>query len=233
MNKDIIYIRTGKGERALAESGELAPGLDKILGAIDGRSSIDVIRGRLDKISAGLVDVGLEALVEGELIRDVASAEPVSASTPAEEHARKAQELRDKIRDRRKGGDRSRSSPAVDAWYKARREAEAQAAREAEEQARRTGDEQARRRNRHDVRQRNRPGAPPKSRPGVWLKRRPGVRQRTRPGARRRNRQGGPPRKNGARRRSRQCGPPRKNGASRKTRRDRTPKKPLAATPNA
>jgi hypothetical protein len=145
MNKDIIYIRTGKGERALAESGELAPGLDKILGAIDGRSSIDVIRGRLDKISAGLVDVGLEALVEGELIRDVASAEPVSASTPAEEHARKAQELRDKIRDRRKGGDRSRSSPAVDAWYKARREAEAQAAREAEEQARRTGDEQARR----------------------------------------------------------------------------------------
>ncbi len=145
MNNDIIYIRTGKGERALAESGELAPGLDKILGAIDGRSSIDVIRGRLDKISAGLVDVGLEALVEGELIRDVASAEPVSTSTPAEEHARKAQELRDKIRDRRKGGDRSRSSPAVDAWYKARREAEAQAAREAEEQARRTGDEQARR----------------------------------------------------------------------------------------
>ena len=104
MNNDIIYIRTGKGERALAESGELAPGLDKILGAIDGRSSIDVIRGRLDKISAGLVDVGLEALVEGELIRDVASAEPVSTSTPAEEHARKAQELRDKIRDRRKGG---------------------------------------------------------------------------------------------------------------------------------
>ena len=145
MSKDIIYIRTERGERALADPAELAPGLDKILGAIDGLSSVDGIRGRLDKVSAALVDFGLEALVEGELICDVSSAEPVSTSTPAEEHARKAQELRDKIRDRRKGGDRSRSSPAIDAWYKARREAEAQVAREAEEQARRSGDEQAKR----------------------------------------------------------------------------------------
>jgi hypothetical protein len=126
-------------------SGELAPGLDKILGAIDGRSSVEDVRGRLDKVSAGLVDFGLEALIEGELIRDVSGAEPVSTSTPAEEHARKAQELRDKIRDRRKGGDRSRSSPAIDAWYKARREAEAQAIREAEGEAKRLGDEQAKR----------------------------------------------------------------------------------------
>jgi hypothetical protein len=145
MSKDIIYIRTERGERALADPGELAPGLDKILVAIDGLSSVDGIRGRLDKVSAGLIDFGLEVLVEGEFIRDVSSAEPVSTSTPAEEQARKAQELRDKIRDRRKGGDRSRSSPAIDAWYKARREAEAQATREAEEQARRAGDEQAKR----------------------------------------------------------------------------------------
>jgi hypothetical protein len=145
MSKDIIYIRTERGERALADPGELAPGLDKILGAIDGLSSVDGIRGRLDKVSAGLVDFGLEVLVESELIRDGSGAEHVSTSTPAEEHARKAQELRDKIRDRRKGGDRSQSSPAIDAWYKARREAEAQVAREAEEQARRSGDEQAKR----------------------------------------------------------------------------------------
>jgi actin-related protein len=127
------------------DPGELAPGLDKILRAIDGRSSVEGISGRLDKVSAGLVDFGLEALVEGELICDASSAEPVSASTPVEEHARKAQELRDKIRDRRKGGDRSRTSPAIDAWYKARREAEAQAAHEVEAQARRQGDEQAKR----------------------------------------------------------------------------------------
>jgi hypothetical protein len=145
MSKDTIYIRTERGERALADPGELAPGLDKILGAIDGQTSVEGVRGRLDKVSAGLVDFGLEALIEGEFIRDVSSAEPVSTSTPAEEHARKAQELRDKIRDRRKGGDRSRSSPAIDAWYKARREAEAQATREAEEQAKRLGDEQAKR----------------------------------------------------------------------------------------
>ena len=145
MSKDIIYIRTGKGERALVDPGELAPGLDKILGAIDGKSSVEAIRGQLDKVSAGLVDFGLEALVEGELIRDASSAEPASSSSPAEDHARKAQELRDKIRDRRKGGDRSRTSPAIDAWYKARREAEAQASREAEEQARRLGEEQAKR----------------------------------------------------------------------------------------
>ncbi len=145
MSKDTIYIRTERGERTLADPGELAPGLDKILGAIDGQSSVEGVRGRLDKVSAGLVDFGLEALLEGEFIRDVSSAEPVSTSTPAEEHARKAQELRDKIRDRRKGGDRSRSSPAVDAWYKARREAEAQAARAAEELARSAGQEQAKR----------------------------------------------------------------------------------------
>lgn len=145
MSKETIYIRTEKGERALADPGDLAPGLDKILGAIDGRTAVDGIRGRLDRVSASLLDVGLEALAEGELIRDVSGAEPVSTSTSVEEPARKAQELRDKIRDRRKGGDRSRSSPAIDAWYQARREAEAQATREAEEEAKRLGDEQARR----------------------------------------------------------------------------------------
>jgi hypothetical protein len=145
MNNDIIYIRTEKGDRTLEDRVDLAPGLDKVLGAIDGRSSVSEIRARLDQLTAGLLDFGLEALVESELIRDASGAPPVLAANPAEEHTRKAQELRDKIRDRRKGGDRTRSSPAIDAWYQARREAEAQAAREAEEQAKRQGEEQAKR----------------------------------------------------------------------------------------
>jgi actin-related protein len=145
MSKDIIYIRTEKGERTLVDRGDLAPGLDKILGSIDGRSTVEAIRSRLDTLSAGLLDFGLEALVESDLIRDASGAPPAASPTPVEEHTRKAQELRDKIRDRRKGGDRSRSSPAIDAWYQARREAEALATREAEEQAKRLGEEQAKR----------------------------------------------------------------------------------------
>jgi hypothetical protein len=45
MSKDTIYIRTERGERALADPGELAPGLDKILGAIDGQSSVEEFAG--------------------------------------------------------------------------------------------------------------------------------------------------------------------------------------------
>jgi hypothetical protein len=145
MSKDIIYIRTEKGERTLVDGGDLAPGLDKILGAIDGRSTVEAIRARMDTLSAGLLEFGLEALVETDLIRDASGAPPAASPMPVEEHTRKAQELRDKIRDRRKGGDRSRSSPAIDAWYQAQREAEARATRDAEEQVKSQGNEQAKR----------------------------------------------------------------------------------------
>lgn len=145
MNKEIIYIRTEKGERSLADRSELPPGLDKILEVIDGKSALAELVGRLDSASAAMIDVGLAALVENDMIRD-ASEVPAAGSSAAlaEEHARIAQELRDKIRDRRKG-DRSRSSPAVDAWYKARREAEERARREAEERARHQAEELAKR----------------------------------------------------------------------------------------
>jgi len=145
MNREIIYIRTEKGERSLVDRSELPPGLDKILEVIDGKSPLAELVARLDSASAGVIDVGLAALVENDLIRDVSEVPAAgSAAAVAEEHARKAQELRDKIRDRRKG-DRSRSSPAIDAWYKARREAEERARREAEEHARRQAEEAAKR----------------------------------------------------------------------------------------
>jgi len=145
MNKEIIYIRTEKGERSLVDRSELPPGLDKILEVIDGKSTLGELVARLDSTSAGVIGVGLAALVENDLIRDASEVPAAgSAAAVAEEHARKAQELRDKIRDRRKG-DRSRSSPAIDAWYKARREAEERARREAEEHARHQAEEAAKR----------------------------------------------------------------------------------------
>lgn len=144
MNRATIYIRTEKGER-MAASASLADDLRAILDAIDGITAVDALHRKLDFLTAGSLDEALAALVADDLIRDVPSAETDSTLTSAEESARKAQELRDKIRDRRKGGDPSRSSPAIDAWYKARREAEKQAAREAEEAARHSDEEEAKR----------------------------------------------------------------------------------------
>lgn len=144
MNRATIYIRTEKGER-MAVSASLADDLRAILNAIDGLTAVDALQRKLDFLTAGSLDEALAALVADDLIREVPNAEPDSTLTSAEESARKAQELRDKIRDRRKGGDPSRSSPAIDAWYKARREAEAQAAREAEEAARHSDEEEVKR----------------------------------------------------------------------------------------
>ncbi|MCX7147684.1 MAG: hypothetical protein NT042_16220 [Sulfuritalea sp.] len=144
MNRATIYIKTEKGER-MAVSASLADDLRAILDAIDGLTAVNALQRKLDFLTAGSLDEALAALVSDDLIRDVPSAEPDSTLTSAEESARKAQELRDKIRDRRKGGDLSRASPAIDAWYKARREAEAQAATEAEQAARHSDEEEAKR----------------------------------------------------------------------------------------
>jgi hypothetical protein len=189
MNKSTIYVKTAKGSRELsAGSHELARDLRIILNAIDGNSSVDFLRGKFDFISATELDEVLAELVGAELIRESTGADEASldAQAPAspddvtdtsspqgDESLRKANELRAKIRDRRKGGERRsdsatepsrterRSTPGIRSDggevtqdreqaqarrdQEARHDAEVQAQREAEEAAQREDAEHARR----------------------------------------------------------------------------------------
>ena len=168
MNRTTMYSRTAKGERAAtAASQELAPDFHKILNVIDGRSSVEALLGKLAYLTANRIDEGLVALVEEGYIQEVASslsdggAEP--STSPGDEHLRKAQELRAKIRGRREGGAERRAVPdgrrdgpdrravsaaGVDDQQRQemiRREAEEQSRDEAVERARIEAEAQARR----------------------------------------------------------------------------------------
>ncbi len=123
MNRNAIYSRTAKGERSeAAESRELASDLHGILHAIDGKSSFDGLRSRLEHLSAARLEEGLAALAAEGYIHEPA-ASPPGGGLPAEndgidqshpqsdESLRKAQELRAKIKGRREGGAERRAVP--------------------------------------------------------------------------------------------------------------------------
>lgn len=159
MNKSTIFARTDTASRAAASDPRaLAGDLRRILEAIDGTSSVSDLRKRFDDLSAAAVDDALAALVAADLIGEVAQstlpAPPPADGDPdqddavllgGDESARKAQELRAKIRARREGAER----PAADAEAQeppadvlARREAEEHARLEAAEVARQAAEEQ-------------------------------------------------------------------------------------------
>lgn len=163
MNKSTIFARTGTASQAAASDPRtLAGDLRRILEAIDGTSSVSDLRKRFGDLSAAAVDDALAALVAADLIGEVAQM-PTSASRPADggpdqddpaalggdESARKAQELRAKIRARREGAER----PAADAEGQAHPVDDVQARREAEEQAQREEMERGRRQAEEQLRQ--------------------------------------------------------------------------------
>ena len=146
MNKTTIYIRTAKGAQAAA-GGELAHDLRPVLNAIDDMSSVETLRSKLDPLSAAEVDEALATLAAEDFIRESTSSTSASAPSAAE-HLRKAQELREKLKARRQGAERS--TPETDAaeqqsHEQARRDAEEEAGREAAERARQEAEAKARR----------------------------------------------------------------------------------------
>ena len=172
MNKTIIYARTAKGDRAAnAATDELARNLRDILKAIDGRSSVDALRSAHGNLSAATLDEALAALAAEDYIRESAGSTPVSGSSSqphggidqsGDESARRAQELRAKIRARREGGERSTQDaevrvPQID--EQARRVAEGEARRKTEEEARRQAEEDARRKAEDEARRQAEEGA--------------------------------------------------------------------------
>ncbi len=173
MNKTIIYARTAKGEQAAsAAPAELAGNLQRILKSIDARSTVEALRGVHGKLSASELDEALTALAEkGYILESAVSIEASGASSTqpdgrvdqaGDESARRAQELRAKIKARREGTERStheaevaepksgprpeaEEQPASEAAERAWQEADGLARRIAEDEARRKADEQARR----------------------------------------------------------------------------------------
>lgn len=179
MTTATLYTRTAKGEQeAATTSPELARYFRIVLNAVDGKSTVEALRGRFDYMSASELDDALAALAGEGYIRLAALASGVpsapegmgEAAAQADEHLRKAQELRAKIRARREGVERSATTVEVSAATRqepvrreageaaagqsaerARQEAAQQAAREAEarreatERARQEAAEQARR----------------------------------------------------------------------------------------
>lgn len=171
MNRTTIFELTPRGKREAEAHEELPPELAEILKAIDGKSTVEDLRSKLEHLSAIELNLGLDALIGCDFVHDVAVPLP-----QIDERERIAQELRDKIRDRRHGEDRSRTTLAINAWRatranaedapkravadrgvqeteekvrreledKVRREVEAKVRREAEEQARREAAERAR-----------------------------------------------------------------------------------------
>jgi hypothetical protein len=142
MNRATIYTRTEKGTHlATAAPHSLASDLRKLLDAIDGASSVAALQERLDFVSAASLEEALAALVADDLIRD-------AESVQAEHSERKAQELRAKLKARRRGTERSPQDAEVhdhEAEEQARREVAEQARQEVEAQARKLAEEQARR----------------------------------------------------------------------------------------
>jgi TolA protein len=146
MNRTTVYAKTAKGAQAETAPDELARDLGNILNAIDGMSSVEDLRGKLDYLSAVELDEALATLAAKDFIHEV------SSSTP--EYQRKAQELRDKLRARRQGAERSTSAADAsvppsqeqarrDDEERVRLEAEARARRDAEEESRRKAEEEA------------------------------------------------------------------------------------------
>jgi hypothetical protein len=161
MNISSIYTRTDKGAREASADISLARDLRDVLDAIDGSSSVGDLRDRLDHLGEGALDAALNALLLEGFIRESAAgsaspsfpaasgaAGPETASIDGEDSMRKAQALRDKIRARRQGSERSTAEgdqPADPGFEEqARQEAEAQAKWAAEEEASRLAAEQAR-----------------------------------------------------------------------------------------
>ncbi len=140
MNRATIYTRTEKGTHlATSASHSLASDLRKLLDAIDGTSSVAALQERLDFLSAASLEEALAALVADDLIRD-------AESVQAEHSERKAQELRAKIKARRRGTERAPQDAEVhdrEAEEQARREVAEQARQEVEAQARKLAEEQA------------------------------------------------------------------------------------------
>jgi hypothetical protein len=147
MNAATIYRQTAKGTReASAATPALAPRLGMILAAIDGKTSVAVLRARFDRLTAAQLDEALAALAGGDFIRDAVSPEPTIPATGSdvatpEGGLRKAEELRAKIRVLRGGGEPA-APDAAEAEAEKRREAEAASA--AAEAARQRAEVQAR-----------------------------------------------------------------------------------------
>ncbi|MDP1734500.1 MAG: hypothetical protein Q8L44_09075 [Sulfuritalea sp.] len=156
MNRTIIYTRTDKGERAAsAASSGLASDLRMILSAIDGSSSVDALHGRLDHLSASMLDEGLAALAADDLIRTATASMPDRRSgraTTNKDYQRRADDLRAKIKAKREGAERSPTASDVlnpqgpdQVQGNEEEQVRREAAEHAEAQARRMAEEQARR----------------------------------------------------------------------------------------
>lgn len=158
MNKMIVFARTAKGTgESGAGSHELARDLRIILNAIDGKSSVEILRNKFDFLSPAELDEALAALAAEYFIREAAGSPAAFSSSPrpaaadggtepatpqSDESLLKAQALRAKIRGRREGAER-RSAPEAAAGEGRQTHDHEQASRVAEEQARL--DEEARR----------------------------------------------------------------------------------------
>ena len=111
MDESIIYVRTDKGNRALLAPGELGASLNRVLAAIDGVTSVDLLRVELGDPAVAELEQLLTRLARDELIRDSAAAPfSATASTAEIEHRRLARELREKVRARREGQVRPKSA---------------------------------------------------------------------------------------------------------------------------
>lgn len=148
MDGSIIFVRTEQGNRALLAPGELAASLTRVLAAVDGVASVDLLCVELDDLAAAELEQLLTRLLGDRLIRDSAGSPSLAAPAMADdEQQRLAQELRDKVKARREGHGRLVS--AVGAPVESRQnlvdqEAEERSRREAEERTRLMAEEQAR-----------------------------------------------------------------------------------------
>lgn len=148
MDRTIVYARTDKGNQAIVAPDGLAGRLIDVLGAIDGKSSIEDLSAELGDLEAAELEAALATLVRDDLICD-STASPdctIDGSTTRSDYQRRAQDLRDKIKAKREEAGRPVS--AVDAedeknQSRLREEAEEQARLLEEEQARLLAEEQA------------------------------------------------------------------------------------------
>ena len=154
MKNTSIYTRTEKGsQEAATASDELTDELRNVLNAVDGKSSVEVLRSKLDRLSAADLDAALDSLGKKDFIHELAGSAPAFGSASQQ---LAADALRAKIRARREVAERSardgeapdlqsEAQARHDAEEDARREAAQRSQEEADAQARRMAEEQARR----------------------------------------------------------------------------------------